>query len=105
MTEREDVRAQQQHRPRLRAGQRPSDGRRVGPYDAVLELGGSGRIDPGVGERPETGRHAVDGLTGRHRALDHPARGHHTRASRCRELHSRAPGHGHDVLEREELSE
>ena len=101
MAERQDVRPQQQHRPRLLAGERPADGGRVRSHDAELERGGLRRIDPDVGQRAEPGGDAVDRVARRDDPLDHRAGGLHARPRVVRELDRGAARHRHDVRERQ----
>ena len=75
VTEREDVRAEEQHRARLRAGQRAPDRGRVRTDDPVLQVRCLRGIDPHVGECAEPGGDPVDDVAGRDRILDHSTRG------------------------------
>ena len=70
VTEREDVGAEEQHRTRLRPGERTPDRRRVRTNDPVLEVGGLRRVDPHVRERAETRGDAVDDVAGADGILD-----------------------------------
>ena len=101
--EREHVRAEQQHRARLLARERRSDGGRVRADDPELERVGLVGFDALVRERAEPGRHAVDGLVGRDGAFDHVARGADPARRGRTELDLGAEGHLDDVLERERL--
>ncbi len=103
VTERQHVRAEQQHRSRLLARERRADRGGVGADDPELERVGLSGFDAFVRQRAEPGRHAVDGRVRRHGAFDHVAGGADPVQSPRPELHLGAGGHLDDVLERERL--
>ena len=104
--EREHVRAQQQHRARLRAATRS------GPTAVACDVTmpccnaeASARVDPRVGERAEAGRDAVHRGAGGDGALDHGARSPDAVARAVAERDRRAERDPLDIAEIDRLSQ
>ncbi len=102
---REGARSQQHHRPHdlgldwvTHAGSVRSDQRRLQP-------GPARGLDVHVGERAESSRHAVDGLTGRGQRFDDVARGLHRRSGPLPQHRPRTiAGHRNDVVDRKAVA-
>ena len=104
VAERQNVGPEQEHRAGLLAGERPPHRRRVRRHDAVLQVGGLRRVDPGVGQRAEPGRDAVHRPVRRDRSVHDLARRQHARLRLVVEGDLLAAGNGDHVLGGEQLS-